>query len=111
MTLYDIEDAILDCIDTENGDILDVEKLEALEMERDTKISNIACWVKELRSEAAAIKAEKDALDKRMKAKDNLADRLSSYLENFLMGQNLKILGVLFHIARVNQQRLRKIWI
>lgn len=86
MTLYDIEDAILECIDTENGDILDVEKLEALEMERDKKISNIACWIKELRSDAAGIKAEKDALDKRMKAKENLADRLSTYLENFLNG-------------------------
>lgn len=86
MNLYEIEDAILECVDTETGDILDVEKLEALEMERDTKISNIACWVKELRSDAAAIKAEKDALDKRMKAKDNLADRLSSYLEKFLNG-------------------------
>ena len=86
MNLYEIEDAILECVDTETGDILDVEKLEALEMERDKKISNIACWVKELRSDAAAIKVEKDALDKRMKAKDNLADRLSSYLENFLNG-------------------------
>ena len=86
MNLYEIEDAILECVDTETGDILDVEKLEALEMERDTKISNIACWVKELRSDAAAIKAEKDALDKRMKAKENLADRLSNYLENFLNG-------------------------
>lgn len=86
MNLFQIEDAILECVDTETGDILDVEKLEALEMERDAKISNIACWVKELRSDAAAIKAEKDALDKRMKAKDNLADRLSSYLENFLNG-------------------------
>lgn len=86
MNLYQINEAILECIDTENGDILDVEKLEALEMERDAKISNIACWVKELRSDAAGIKAEKDALDKRMKAKENLADRLSNYLQNFLNG-------------------------
>jgi len=86
MNLYEIEDAILDCVDTETGDILDVERLDALEMERNAKISNIACWIKDLRSDAAAIKTEKDALDKRMKAKDNLADRLSSYLENFLNG-------------------------
>lgn len=86
MTLYEIEDAILECIDTENGDILDLEKLEALEIEHDAKISNLACWVKELRSDAAAIKAEKDALDKRMKAKENLADRISNYLQNYLNG-------------------------
>lgn len=86
MNLYEIEDAILECVDTETGDILDIEKLEALEIERDAKISNLACWVKELRSDAAAIKAEKDNLDKRMKAKENLADRISNYLQNFLNG-------------------------
>jgi hypothetical protein len=86
MNLYELDDAILECIDTENGDILDIDKLEALEMERDAKISNLACWVKELIADAAAIKAEKDALDKRMKAKKNLADRISNYLQNFLNG-------------------------
>jgi hypothetical protein len=86
MNLYEINAAILDCVDTETGDILDLERLEALEIEHDAKISNLACWVKELRSEAAAIKAEKDALDKRMKAKENLADRISNYLENYLNG-------------------------
>lgn len=86
MNLYEIEDAILECVDTETGDILDIERLDALEMERNAKISNIACWIKDLRSDAAGIKAEKDALDKRMKAKENLADRLSNYLENFLNG-------------------------
>ena len=86
MTLYEIDEAILDCIDLENGDILDIEKLDALEMERHAKISNLACWVKELRSDAAAIKAEKDVLDARMKAKNNLADRISNYLQNYLNG-------------------------
>lgn len=86
MNLYEIDDAILDCIDTENGDVLDIEKLEALEIERDAKISNLACWIKDLKSDAAAIKAEKDNLDKRMKAKENLADRLSNYLQNYLNG-------------------------
>ena len=86
MNLYEIDDAILACVDQETGDILDLEKLEALEIEHDAKISNLACWVKDLRSESAAIKAEKDALDKRMKAKDNLADRISTYLERYLNG-------------------------
>ena len=86
MNLYEIDDAILACVDQETGDILDLEKLEALEIEHDAKISNLACWVKDLRSDAAAIKAEKDALDKRMKAKENLADRISNYLQNYLNG-------------------------
>ena len=86
MKLYEIEAAIMDCIDEETGEVVDVEKLEALEMERDTKISNIACWIKDLRAEAAAIKAEKDNLEGRMKAKNNLADKLSLFLQNFLNG-------------------------
>lgn len=86
MNLYEIDEAILDCIDLENGDVLDIEKLDALEMERNSKISNLACWVKDLKSEAAAIKAEKEILEGRMKAKNNLADRLSNYLEKYLNG-------------------------
>lgn len=86
MNLYEIDDAIMDCVDVETGEILDFEKLEALEIEHDAKISNIACWIKDLRSDAASIKAEKDNLDKRMKAKENLADRLSSYLQKYLNG-------------------------
>lgn len=86
MNLYEIDEAILDCIDLENGDILDIEKLDALEMERHAKISNLACWIKDLKSDAAAIKAEKEILEGRMKAKSNLADRLSNYLEKYLNG-------------------------
>ena len=86
MNLYEIDEAILGCIDLENGDVLDIEKLDALEMERNSKISNLACWVKDLKSEAAAIKAEKEILEGRMKAKSNLADRLSNYLEKYLNG-------------------------
>ena len=86
MNLYAIDEAILDCIDLENGDILDIEKLDALEMERHAKISNLACWIKDLKSDVAGIKAEKEILEGRMKAKNNLADRLSNYLERYLNG-------------------------
>lgn len=90
MTLYDIEDAILECVDQETGDIVDIEKLEALEMERDTKISNIACWIKDLKAEAEAIKAEKQNLDKRLKADTNKAEQLKAYLDGYLNGAKFK---------------------
>lgn len=90
MNLFQIDEAILECIDTENGDILDVEKLEALEMERDKKISNIACWVKDLKAEAEAIKAEKQNMDKRQKAAENKAEQLKNYLANYLNGGTYK---------------------
>lgn len=86
MNLFQIDDAILACIDQETGDILDVEKLDALEMEREKKISNTACFIKNLRAEAEAIKAEKMKMADRQKSKENLADRLEGYLERYLGG-------------------------
>lgn len=90
MNLYDIDEAILSCIDTENGDIIDIDRLEALEVERDRKISNIACWVKDLKAEAEAIKAEKQNLDKRQKAAENKAGQLTEYLNRYLNGAKYK---------------------
>lgn len=86
MNLYELDDAILDCVDTETGDIVDIEKLEALEMERNTKISNIACWIKNLEANAEAIKAEKKNLEKRQKTCENQASRLREYLQGYLAG-------------------------
>lgn len=37
MTLYEIDSAIMDCVDEETGEIIDLEKLEALNIERDKK--------------------------------------------------------------------------
>ena len=76
MTIYDIEAEIMDCIDQETGEIIDIDRLNALEMERDKKISNVACWIKDLKAEAEAIKAEKQTLDKRQKAAENKAESL-----------------------------------
>lgn len=90
MTLYEIESALLECIDEENGDIIDIDRLEALELERDTKISNIACWIKDLKAEAAAIKEEKMKLAKRQQAAETKAEQLSNYLDGYLNGATFK---------------------
>lgn len=90
MTIYEIDAAILDCIDTETGDIIDIERLESLEMEREKKISNIACWVKDLLAEAAAIKTEKMNLAKRQASCEHKAAQLKSYLEYALGGMKFK---------------------
>lgn len=90
MTIYEIEAAILDCVDEETGDIVDVEKLEALEMELDEKISNIACWIKNLDAEAEAIKAERLNLEKRQKADENKSKSLKSFLQYILNGKKFR---------------------
>ena len=90
MTLYEIDNEIMNCIDEETGEIIDLERLEALEMERGRKISNVACWIKDLKAEAEAIKAEKQALEKRQKAAENKAENLKEWLAKVLQGEKFK---------------------
>ena len=90
MTLYEIDNEIMNCIDEETGEIIDLDRLNALEMERDKKIGNVACWIKDLKAEAEAIKAEKQALEKRQKAAENKAERLKEWLQGILQGEKFK---------------------
>lgn len=53
MKLYEINEAILGCIDQETGEVIDPEKLDALTMERETKLENVALWIKDLKAEAS----------------------------------------------------------
>ena len=89
MNLYQIEAEMLTCI-SEDGEVIDLEKLDALTMERNSKVSNIACWIKDLKAEAEAIKAEKQNLDKRQKVAENKAASLKEYLAGFLNGEKYK---------------------
>lgn len=90
MKLYEIDEAILNCIDTETGEVIDTEALEALQMERDAKIENVACWFKDLKAEAEAIKNEKMALAARQKVAENKAEILKKWLAYALDGQKFK---------------------
>ena len=87
--LYDIDQAILDCCDIETGEIIDPEKLTALQMERDRKLEGVALWVKDLKAEADAVKAEADKLTARKKALDNKIDGLKTWLLMALDGEKL----------------------
>ena len=88
--LYAIEQDILDCVDMETGEILDTEKLDALQMEREDKLEGVALWIKDLRAEAAAVKEEADKLTARRKALDNKIDGLKEWLKFALNGEKLK---------------------
>lgn len=76
------------CIDLETGAI-DQEKvgayLESLQVERKTKIENIALMIKNLESDAAEIKAEEKALKSRREAKENKADSLREYIKSSML--------------------------
>ena len=87
MTLYEINEAILGCVDTETGEIIDFDQLDQLTMSREEKLENIALYIKSLEAEALAIGAERDALLKRKTVKENKAKRLREYLSDALAGQ------------------------
>ena len=87
MKLYEIDNAILECIDMETGEIIDAEKLDALNMERDAKIENVVLWIKDLKAEAEAIKAEKLALAERQKVAENKVESLKKWVAYALGGQ------------------------
>lgn len=90
MNLYEIEKEIMSCVDMETGEIIDCEKLDAMTMERDQKIENIALWVKNLEADAKAYKEEKDSFAQKQKAAENKAKSLKEYLSRFLAGTTYK---------------------
>ena len=88
--LYEIDQDILDCVDMETGEILDAEKLDALQMERETKLEGVSLWVKDLTAEANAVKEDADKLTARKRALDNKIQALKSWLLIALNGEKLK---------------------
>ena len=90
MKLYEIDNAIMECIDFETGEIIDTEKLDELQMERDAKIENVALWIKGLKAEAEAIKNEKQALAERQRVAENKAESLKNWLAYALNGEKFK---------------------
>ena len=86
-SLYEIDQAILECLDAETGEIIDPERLDNLFMERNQKIENVALWIKNLESDALAFKAEKDAFAYREKAATKKAENLKAWLARVLEGE------------------------
>lgn len=97
MNLYELNKAIEACVlledgvvDTESGEIMDFAQFEALILERKVKLENLALYIKNKAALAAAIKAEKDALEKRMKAAEAEVKRCKEYLASQL-GEGEKV--------------------
>lgn len=93
MTLYEINEAIANfefSIDEETGEILNAMQLDELNMARDVKAENVALFIKNLKAEAEAIKAEEKALATRRKHTERKAQSLTDYLQYCLDGDKLK---------------------
>lgn len=87
MKLYEIDAAILDCIDPQTGEVVDAEKLTALQMEREQKVENVALWIKDLDAEAKALKAEEQSFTDRRRAAEKKAESLREWLASALNGE------------------------
>lgn len=90
-TLYELDQRIATLIengfavDEETGEVFFAEEdLEALEAARMQKLDGVACFIKSLNAEAAAIRAEEKALAARRRAKEAKAGRLCEYLAQSL---------------------------
>lgn len=95
MKLYEIDNAIQALIDggvdPETGEVvLDLEALEALQMERTSKLEGVALGVKNLNAEADAIRAEEKKLAERRKSIEGRRDRLKDFLLRALDGEKLE---------------------
>jgi hypothetical protein len=88
-TLYEINNAILDCID-ENGEIIDEERLATLQIEKNEKIEGVALWYKNLLSDAEQYEKEKKHFEQLQKQAERKAERLKIYLRSALDGEKFK---------------------
>ena len=98
MNLFKIAEALERCVklasgnyvDTETGEVIDTEAIESLEMERDTKIRNIACWIRNLDAEEKALAEQERIYRDRKNATHNKKEDLKAYLASFLAGKKWK---------------------
>lgn len=98
MKLFEIVKEIESCVkldesrvvNTESGEIIDIEALDALELERDVKIENIGCWIKNLLADAEALKQQKNIFAEREKVAKNKAESLKNYLSVILDGKKFE---------------------
>lgn len=93
MNIYEINDRlemlVSEHFDTEDGVIFEsdeelAKKIDEVQLDLDTKIENIGCFVKNLEAENEALDKEIDNLKKRKKTNDNKIDGLRRYLDGYL---------------------------
>lgn len=93
MTLYEINGKIREFlaenVDPETGEVLNLDTLNNLEMERTEKLENYALAVKNYRAAIAAIKAEEDNLKARRERLERTKDKLSEILKAELNGEKM----------------------
>ena len=90
MRLYEIDAGIEKCIDEETGEILDFEKLDALQIERDKKIENIVFAIENTENDILGLKEQEEIFKARRKAAEKKLESLKGYLSYALKGEKFE---------------------
>lgn len=97
MTLYDIdkelERAFDAAVDPDTGEIVDdgaYADFVQLDMKRDEKLEGVGLWIKNLKAETEAIRAEELLLAGRRRAKENKLEELKRWLAYALDGEKFE---------------------
>lgn len=93
MKLYEIDKAIENFefqVDEVTGEILNINELDSLELNKHDKVENIACFIKNMNADVKALDEEIKSLQARKKAKQSKILWLSNYLRNSLNGSKFE---------------------
>lgn len=90
MHLYEIDQRIASLCDPDTGEVLDQEAMDSILMEREEKIENIACAIKNMQAETKAIQEEEKNLYSRRTALQARAEKMKEYLQFALQGESFK---------------------
>jgi hypothetical protein len=90
MNLYEINSALLACVDDETGEILDSEAFTQLLKAKDEKIENCALWIKDINGDIEKVSKEIERLNSIKSALMNKAKNIREYVSMALGGEKYK---------------------
>ncbi len=116
-SLYEIDRDIQAFIDglfemaDENGEVdIDMDILTDLKEQRQTKLENIALYIKNLASEASAIKEEENSLSERRKRLERKCERLKGILVRSMTENNEKEISSPRYCAKIRDSKATEIY-
>lgn len=90
MNLYEINSALMACVDDETGEILDSEAFTQLLKAKDEKIENCALWIKDINGDIEKVSKEIERLSAIKSALTNKARNIKEYISAALGGEKYK---------------------
>lgn len=90
MKLYEIDEALEECFDQETGEIIDMDRFEALNAARHDKIEGVGCIIKNRAVLIESMKQEKARLTDRIAELENRNEATKNFLDYILAGQKFE---------------------